>query len=102
LSFQGVDGSGILLSETLYGSGSSFHSSAGQLLTLLYSFFTKSDVNTGVLQKVLSGAVKRLIYKVNSDNFGPFWEVASVGLGIQIVTKLTNFNLILGYFRKIC
>lgn len=67
-----------MLSETLYGVGGNFHSSAEQLLALLYSFLSRTDVNTKVLQTVLSGAVKRLVFKVKIDNFSPFWNITPV------------------------
>ncbi|XP_059468867.1 small subunit processome component 20 homolog [Neocloeon triangulifer] len=83
---DGIEGTGILVAESIYGASGYFHSGAEPFLQLLISFLASQELNCQILQQVLTSAIKRLIFKVKKENFAPFWNTIPVVL-VEFVTK---------------
>jgi len=99
-NFQGIEGTGILISETLYGVSGCFHSTAEQFLTLLLSYLSRPDVNPQILQQVLSGAFRRLVFKVKIDNFAPFWNASTVRNELTLI-RITQIIFLQAKLEKL-
>ncbi|CAB3374755.1 Hypothetical predicted protein [Cloeon dipterum] len=100
---DGVEGSGILICETLYGVSGCFHSTAEDFLDELLSSLAREDINCDILKRVVMGAVQRLIQKVKRDNFGLFWtQTSSVAEKFTSESHFDALTKLLDIVRVVC